>query len=117
MKTKYLKTHTQHTLSISFPWEHRATQIVCAGLFILGLIYLYLVLSSILNVMAQREATVRSQHIQNSISSLEGTYFALARSVTQEDGIALGMTPIDHPLYVTRPGIVGSIATQANGAL
>lgn len=114
MKTNHIHSKA---LTIQQPWEAVLLRIIFGGLLILAGAYLYFVISSILNVMAQREAQLGSQHIQNSISALEGTYFTLTKSVTPEDGIALGLASINKPLYVTRPGTVGSAQTNNTGAL
>ena len=86
---------------------------VLALLSVLIIGYLYCIFSSILNVMSEREAQVRTQHIQNDISALEINYFSLSKSIKPEDGLAMGLIALDKPLYVTRPPEVGGAITRS----
>ncbi|MDB5187511.1 MAG: hypothetical protein JWO50_31 [Candidatus Kaiserbacteria bacterium] len=105
-----MKSHTK-SLSIQNPWERVALRVVCVALAALVCTYLYLIIFSITNVMTMKEAQVQSQRIENSISMLDTQYFNLTKSITPEDGIALGLGSVEVPQYITRPGVMTMDAT------
>ena len=78
---------------------------ICAGLLVCA--YLYLVCVSVLNVIAQREASAFSVSLQGHIGELEQRYFALSQQVTPEKAIELGFSPIVSRSYVYRLTMVG----------
>jgi len=96
-----------HALAIEYQWEHallRALLIVLA-LLICG--YLYFVAASVLNVIARKEADVRSARLETSIGMLERRYFSLSQGLTPQTGNALGLSAITDQSYVYRHGNIG----------
>ncbi len=104
------------SLAVEYPSERIMLRIFIALLVTLALCYLYFVSSSIMNIMARKEAMVRSGSIEASIGSLEGEYFTLSQNITPQSAVAIGLAPI--PIqdtdYVARPGDMG-MATIRNG--
>jgi len=66
------------------------------------LAYLYFVGLSIMNVIANREASVESTRLQSTVSSLEEEYFTLSRAISPEAGANLGLTQSEETFFVRR---------------
>lgn len=111
---KKIVTAKTHTLSIEYGYEHAALRVVIVGIIGLVFLYIYFVFTSIFNIMAEKVADTRSQQIQNSIASLEDTYFQVTRSVHPEDASSLGLTTLAKPSYVTRLGTIGDASGAPN---
>jgi hypothetical protein len=48
---------------------------------------------------------------------LEEQYFSLSQSITPESALALGLTPLTSPNYVSRPGNVSMADTQSKNRI
>jgi hypothetical protein len=96
-------------LAVEYPVERVILRSLVAVLILLAMCYLYFVSSSIINIMARKEAMARSGAIVASIGSLEGQYFTLTQSITPQSAVAIGLSPIStqNTAYVERPGNVG----------
>jgi hypothetical protein len=94
-------------LAIEHPAERMIVRGLIAVLLALAFGYLYFVSASVINIMAQREATAQSAEIEGSIGALEGQYFTLSQAITPQSAVALGLTPISvqDTDYVDRPGV------------
>lgn len=103
------------SLSLEHPQERFLLHIFSVVLVALVGLYLYFVVSSIMNTMVRGEALAEIAGIQSSIGSLESRYLALTEGVTPEDGKALGLTPVKGTQYVYRPASV-SVPTLARNA-
>ncbi len=98
-------------LAIEHPLERRALQITTIAIIALACAYLYLVTTSVLHVIAQREAMRHSTAIESSIATLEQRYFSLSQAITPDEANTLGLAPIDSTAYVYRTGNVGDAGT------
>ena len=105
------KPHT--SLAIEYPAERIILRTLLALIVVLAFCYLYFVSSSIINIMARKEALSRSAKIDASIGALEGEYFALTQEINPQNAVAIGLSPIANTDYVTRPGTVGMVGTVA----
>ena len=112
--------HQLHTeflaLSIEHPYERLVLRYLLAIFCACLCGYLYFVSSSVLNVIAQREADQYAQKLEGRIGTLEQRYFALSHEVTPQNAALLGLVPIQKTAYVYRPGSVG-IAPVSRNAL
>ena len=76
------------------------------GLFVmLGICvasYLYFVGLSIMNVIANREASVETERLRSTVSSLEEDYFTLSKDVTADVGSYIGLTATADSSFVRR---------------
>jgi len=100
------------SLTIEYPAEGIMLRIVLALLIVLACSYLYFVSSSVINIMATREAASHTAAIEASIGSLEGEYFSLSQSLSPTSAVAIGLSPIQSTNYVTRLGTVGIAETR-----
>ncbi|MBM3261059.1 hypothetical protein FJY93_01435 [Candidatus Kaiserbacteria bacterium] len=105
-----------HALTIEYQWEHTLLWVLLGVLGILLCVYLYFVAASVLNIIAHKEATVRSAQLETAIGQLEREYFALSQNLTPETGALLGLSAVNDQEYVYRPGTVGA-ATFDQGAI
>lgn len=88
----------------------------------LGFSYAYFVGSAILNVIARKEALAKSASLATVVSQLEREYFVLAGEIGPEDGMRLGLSPVEDTLYMRRPGNLSAVvperaASRASGGL
>ncbi len=105
-------------LAIEYQWEQTLLRVLLVMLAFLTLSYLYFVGTSVMNVIAHKEASVRSTQIETSIGLLEREYFALSQGLTPESGSALGLASISDQSYVYRPGTIGAATiASAQGAI
>jgi hypothetical protein len=98
------------SLSLEHPYEQLLLRVCLFALIVLACGYLYLVTSSVLNVMARKEAQAQTEKIQGDLGGLEQQYYALSQSITPEKAVALGLVPVAGTAYVYRPGTVGAVA-------
>jgi len=73
--------------------------------------YLYLVGSSVLHVMARKEAHAGVEKLMTAIAEREQQYFALSGSISPDHSAIYGLGPISEASYVYRPG--GATALNA----
>jgi len=86
------------------PSERHVFSILTIVFFVLVAAYLYLVASSILNVMARSDAMTDIREIERNISTLEQDYLALSEGITPQRAHELGLAPVEGTAYVYRPG-------------
>lgn len=103
-------------LSIEHPYEHVVLRYLFVAACVLILAYLYFVSSSVLNVIAEREAEQKSAVLETSIGTLEGEYFALNESITPTHASQIGLHPISESSFVYRLDTVG-VASVAYNAI
>lgn len=104
------------SLSKAHPFEQKIMHVLPLILIVLIAGYLYFISSSVLNVIARKEALAQIIKIQGAIGGLEQQYFTLSQEVSPETGASLGLTPIRNTHYVYRPGNIGA-ATIARNAI
>lgn len=101
-------------LAIEYAWERTLLRALLTLLAFLTIGYLYFVASSVLNVIAHKEAIAQTAQIESEIGLLEQKYFTLSQDLTPAAGSALGLAPITAQKYVYRHGNVGNaVSTQA----
>jgi hypothetical protein len=101
-------------LSYELPYETVVVRYLCAMVGIIVLLYLYFVSASVLNVIAQREASQASAQMQSDIGVLEGKYFALSQIVTPAQASKLGLTQVAESSFVYRLDTVGVVPSTKN---
>lgn len=106
---------------ITLSSEHPLESVIVKTLFILLAVllcgYIYFVGSSVMNIIARKEANTQTVKIQSSIAVLEQKYFALGQAFGPADSAHLGLMPITRTEYVYRPGNAASIGTVASNAI
>jgi hypothetical protein len=102
------------SLSLEHPRERFILRALGITLAALVCAYLYFVTSSVLNVIASREALAQVNNIQGDIGSLERQYLALAQAADPQEAGALGLSPVEKTQYVYRPGNVETAAIARN---
>jgi len=104
--------------SMSFKAEHSiertALKATCLLLALLACGYLYFVTSSVLHVMARREALAQIDAMQGSIGALEQQYFALSQDITRQSGASLGLSPVAKTDYVYRESTMGAVTMASH---
>ena len=96
-------------LSTEHPLEGVALRVISIALFALILLYLYLVSTSIFNVMGRTSFERQSAALQGTIGVLEQRYFSLSNQMTTETAGTLGLIPVESTSYVYRPGTAASL--------
>ncbi len=104
-------------LAIEYPIERVALTVLVSFLAILFCAYFYLVVASVLNIIARKEADARSARLQSDIGTLEHQYFELSQSITPQSASEMGLAPIQATAYVYRPGNAASADTANSGAI
>lgn len=102
------KRQTQ-VLAMEHPAERYALSMLLLVLATLFCAYLYFVVGSVFNVIAEKEADARSNQIQTSINTLEEQYFSLTQSLTPQAASDMGLAPIRETQYVYRPGDAAAV--------
>ena len=90
-------------LARELPLERHALPGLALVLAVVGAAYLYFVASSIVNVMAQRDAEHSMRVIESSMGSLEQRYMTLSRSIAAKEAGSIGLAPVEASAYVYRP--------------
>lgn len=110
----------EFSLVSEHPLEQQLSRSLVVALCLVAALYLYFVSASILNIIAQKEASARAARTQGTLASLESQYFALGKDMTQSAASSLGLSPVDDPAYVYVPGnlsVNGAQPSTASGAL
>ena len=94
-------------LGVEHPLESVVLRSLIVIIFALFISYLYFVGSSVLNIIARKEALTQATQISTVIGTYESQYYAISKDITQSKGIALGLTPVSNAAYVYRFGAVG----------
>lgn len=95
-------THKTTALSIEYPYEVHLFRALVGAIALIVVLYIYFVFSSIFNIMAERVADAQSTQIQNSIATLEDSYFQVSQAITPSTQGDLGLTTMDKPAFVNR---------------
>lgn len=115
--------HTQHTTLLqkarrlqehkvqvaTFTGESYILQALFLALGICIAAYLYFVGVSIMNVIANREASVETERLRSTVGSLEQDYFTLSKDVTSIVGTDIGLTQTVGSSFVKRNAGVAMI--------
>jgi hypothetical protein len=97
--------------AIEHPIEVIFVRTVVALLLALFLCYLYLVSSSVLNIMAQRGSASEAAHLQSEIGDMEREYFALGATLSPHEARSIGLAPLSETSYIYRPGNAALVDT------
>jgi hypothetical protein len=89
-------------LSAEHPYEYAIFRSLCIAAAACMLLYLYLVSVSILNVIAQKEASNASAILESRLGVLESEYFALSRNITRQHAEDMGLKPLAASSFVYR---------------
>lgn len=99
------KNIPQRSISIAaYRGEAHALSILYFALGLCIAAYVYFVGLSIMNVIANKEASAASGRLQSEVAALEQEYFTLSKSVTPEMGAQLGLVPAGKAHFVRRVG-------------
>lgn len=93
------------------PLERAALRALILALAACAALYIFFVGSSVLNVIARKEAIQQSAALASSVALMEREYFEIARAVSPEDGARLGLAPVSDTMYVHRPGNTAAAVT------
>lgn len=96
------------SLTLEHPAERMLWRALLVAVGLLAVLYLYFVGSSILNVIARKEAIAESARLTSAVSALEREYYAFSQDIGPEDGGRLGLKPVSDTEYVRRPGAAAS---------
>lgn len=87
--------------------EKRAFAVLTLLLMVLGVLYGYLISTSIVNVIVREEAEEEIAVLGSELSELELTYISRKNTIDQGRAQALGYTKLSHKEFVTRRGASG----------
>jgi len=91
---------------------HVSQQRIFAGLFTLILIlsglYIFLVSSSIVNVLVRKEIAQELSGVRGYLSDLESRFIVAKERVTLEYAHTLGFVDVSHKVFVTRQTLFGT---------
>lgn len=89
-------------IALEHPRERLIMQALVFALAAVFCCYLYFVTSSVLNVIASKEAEQAITKLQSSIAESEQQYFELSQLATPDKGASLGLVPIKQSHFVYR---------------
>lgn len=101
-------------LAIEHPFEGAVFRACALALIVLSFAYVYFVGSSILNVIARKEAATEAAKLSAAIGNAEKEYFAMSEAITPQTGGPLGLSAVSRISYVYRPGAVGAAPADSN---
>jgi len=105
---------TGFSLTVEHPAERVVFRALAITLMVLTGSYVYFVSSSVLNVIARKEALAETASLGSKVSLLERDYYAAAAAITPSAGHRLGLAPVSNTRYVHRPGAIGAAEVQSN---
>ncbi len=102
-------------LANEHPLEQAAFRVLCGMFAVLFCAYFYFVGLSVVNVIARKEAAVRSDNLEGAISVMEKQFFALNTTMSEQSAHSFGLTDIIATDYVYRPGTAAVALPQGGG--
>lgn len=102
-------------LAAEYPIENIALRAFIIASIVLVAIYIYFVGTSILDIIARKEALAESAKIATVIADFERDYFSLSKNVTARSAGTAGLVPVNDIAYVYRPGAVGQADARNKG--
>ena len=84
----------------AFETRMRRVLLILIGMFALG--YVYFVSTSVLYVIARKDALTQIAQVESAIATLESEYFALSGSISLNEAEKLGLVPVTKKNFVTR---------------
>lgn len=100
-------------LSIEHPAERFIFNTLFVTLMLLLAGYLYFVASSVLNIIARKEASAQTTALQSGLAGMEKEYFMLTQGMTAGKAASIGLAPLKSADYLYRPGNAASAASPA----
>lgn len=98
----------------ALPREESAIRLLGFALAMLVFVYVTFVSLTIVNVIARKEAGDQATALRAVVGQLERDYFAFSDGVTEDNGSALGLSPVSDTDFVYRPGAVGVVPNVRN---
>ena len=88
---------------------------VTIGLIILSFFgYVYFVSSTVINIIAGKEANTHTASLTSSIAELESEYFARTNEISKQTSESLGLVPVGEKHFVTRVVLQARNTTSAD---
>src|SRR3989344_7292288 len=103
-KLDFSGKNRRFSLAVEHPAERAIFRTLIAALALFACAYVYLVGSTVLNVIARKEALAQTATLASAVSELESQYFAASGGIRPEDGARLGLSPVEDTVYIRRPG-------------
>ena len=94
-----------------------AFSVLVCGCLALASFYTYFVGSSVLNIIARKEAIAEIARLEGAIASMEREYFELTKAMSPLAAGLLGLTPVSDTNYVQRPGNAATLVTIDSDAI
>ena len=104
----------KHPLFFEHALEKRVRLIATALVIVFALLYAYFVSSSVLHVIARKEASAEMVRTQSAIAQLESEYFAFSERVSAAGAERLGLAPIGQKQFVTRTVHAQAYASESD---
>jgi hypothetical protein len=79
--------------------------------------YVYFVSTSVLNIIARKDAHTQITQVESAIGTLESEYFYLSSAISQDAAKDLGLVPVLRKNFVTRTSIHASAKSSSNTGL
>jgi len=106
--------HAAVSLTAEHPSEQVVFRALMAALVGLVLTYVYCVGSTVLNVIARKEALSQTAMLRSSVSTLEAGYYTASAAVTPTEGERLGLSAVSETAFVYRPGTAAAATIGRN---
>lgn len=101
-------------LTVEHPFEQSMVRMLLASLSLCGITYMYLVGTTIFNVIARKDAVAQATILSSKVADLEREYLAASGRVGPESGKQLGLVPVSKSTYIYRPGATAAAPTEPN---
>jgi hypothetical protein len=93
----------------------RSAILIMLGLCAFG--YVYFVSTSVLNIVARKDAHTQMAQLESSIADLESEYFFLSSAISRDAALKIGLVPVSSRNFVTRTTIHASANSSSNTEL
>jgi len=98
-----------------FEKRMRNSVLIMIGLCAFG--YVYFVSTSVLNIIARKDAHTQIAQLESTIGSLESEYFSLSSAISEDNAQSMGLVPVSSKNFVTRISVHASANTSSNTGL
>ena len=106
-KIEFAPARSNFQIAAQHPYENTMFRALFGIILALVIAYIYFVGSSVLNIIARKDALAQSSRLATIIGVFEKEYFAVSNGITPDAGADLGLSPVSSTAYVYRPGTVG----------
>ena len=104
-------------LAKEYVFERRARRVIFLIIGLCAVGYIYFVSTSVLYIIARKDAHTQISQVESQVATLESEYFVLSSTISIEEAEKLGLVSVSKKNFVTRTSVHASLSEVASNGL